>query len=281
MTPTPKPGILDISPYVGGRASRARRGEGLSSCPPTKARWARAPRRSQRWSRPPRRPGALSRRQRPASCARRSARLMAWTRRASWPAATAPTRCSPCWPMPICARRRSAVQRARLSRLQDRHPAPTAPCRWMCRRNHQSALSRCRCDAGGGDAEDAASSIIANPNNPTGSYLTNEEMRRLHAGLSPRYAAGDRCGLWRICQARMIMRRASRWCRAIDNVVMTRTFSKIHGLAGLRIGWAYAPASVCDVLNRIRGRSMSRRCSSMRRRRRSRDRAHVGTCGRA
>ena len=37
------------------------------------------------------------------------------------------------------------------------------------------------------------------------------------------------------------------------NVVMTRTFSKIYGLAGLRIGWVYAPAAVCDVLNRIRG----------------------------
>jgi histidinol-phosphate aminotransferase len=37
------------------------------------------------------------------------------------------------------------------------------------------------------------------------------------------------------------------------NVVMTRTFSKIYGLAGMRIGWTYAPASVCDVLNRIRG----------------------------
>ena len=40
---------------------------------------------------------------------------------------------------------------------------------------------------------------------------------------------------------------------AFPNVVMTRTFSKIYGLAGLRIGWAYAPAAVCDVLNRIRG----------------------------
>ena len=38
-----------------------------------------------------------------------------------------------------------------------------------------------------------------------------------------------------------------------DNVVMTRTFSKIHGLAGLRVGWAYCPAAVADVLNRIRG----------------------------
>ena len=37
------------------------------------------------------------------------------------------------------------------------------------------------------------------------------------------------------------------------NVVMTRTFSKIYGLAGLRIGWAYASGAVCDVLNRIRG----------------------------
>jgi histidinol-phosphate aminotransferase len=38
-----------------------------------------------------------------------------------------------------------------------------------------------------------------------------------------------------------------------ENVVMTRTFSKIYGLAALRIGWAYGPAHVCDALNRIRG----------------------------
>jgi len=38
-----------------------------------------------------------------------------------------------------------------------------------------------------------------------------------------------------------------------DNVVMTRTFSKLYGLAGLRLGWVYAPAAICDVLNRIRG----------------------------
>ena len=38
-----------------------------------------------------------------------------------------------------------------------------------------------------------------------------------------------------------------------DNVVMTRTFSKIHGLASLRIGWMYAPEEICDIVNRIRG----------------------------
>ncbi len=41
--------------------------------------------------------------------------------------------------------------------------------------------------------------------------------------------------------------------RARDNVVMLRTFSKIHGLAALRLGWAYAPDHVIDVLNRVRG----------------------------
>jgi histidinol-phosphate aminotransferase len=41
--------------------------------------------------------------------------------------------------------------------------------------------------------------------------------------------------------------------RAHDNVVMTRTFSKIHGLAALRLGWAFVPQAVADVLNRIRG----------------------------
>jgi histidinol-phosphate aminotransferase len=40
---------------------------------------------------------------------------------------------------------------------------------------------------------------------------------------------------------------------AFDNVVMTRTFSKMYGLAGLRIGWMYAPAAICDTINRIRG----------------------------
>ncbi len=51
----------------------------------------------------------------------------------------------------------------------------------------------------------------------------------------------------------MITKRASRWWREFDNVVMTRTFSKIYGLAGLRVGWAFCPAAVADVLNRIRG----------------------------
>jgi histidinol-phosphate aminotransferase len=94
--------------------------------------------------------------------------------------------------------------------------------------------------------------FIANPNNPTGSYISHEEMRRLHAGLSPDT-------LLVIDSAYSEYVRKNDYEAGIEmvsrfsNVVMTRTFSKVHGLAGMRIGWTYAPAAVCDVLNRIRG----------------------------
>ena len=94
--------------------------------------------------------------------------------------------------------------------------------------------------------------FIANPNNPTGSYISHQEMRRLHAGL-PAHA------LLVIDAAYSEYVRKNDYEAGIEmvsnypNVVMTRTFSKIYGLAGMRIGWTYAPAAVCDVLNRIRG----------------------------
>jgi histidinol-phosphate aminotransferase len=93
---------------------------------------------------------------------------------------------------------------------------------------------------------------IANPNNPTGSYLTPTEMRRLHAGLPPSAllvidAAYSEYVLRNDYEAGVEM------VSQFDNVVMTRTFSKIYGLAGLRVGWAFCPAAVADVLNRVRG----------------------------
>jgi histidinol-phosphate aminotransferase len=93
---------------------------------------------------------------------------------------------------------------------------------------------------------------LANPNNPTGSYLTPAEVRRLHAGLPPNVllvidAAYAEYVLRNDYEAGIEM------VSQFDNVVMTRTFSKIHGLAGLRVGWAFCPAAVADVLNRVRG----------------------------
>lgn len=94
--------------------------------------------------------------------------------------------------------------------------------------------------------------FLANPNNPTGRYLPFNEVKRLHAGLPSRvllvldaaYAEYVRKNDY---EAGIELVATS------DNVVMTRTFSKIYGLAALRLGWAYCPAHVADVLNRIRG----------------------------
>ena len=94
--------------------------------------------------------------------------------------------------------------------------------------------------------------FIANPNNPTGSYLTKDEMRRLHAGLPAHVMLVIDAAYSEYVQADDYEDGAA-LVTQFDNVVMTRTFSKIHGLAGLRIGWMYAPAAVCDAINRIRG----------------------------
>jgi len=95
--------------------------------------------------------------------------------------------------------------------------------------------------------------FVANPNNPTGTYLTEDEMAALRDGLrddiilvidgayaeyvvgTPGYTEG------------MAM------VHDADNVVMTRTFSKMYGLGGARLGWGYMPEGMASVLNRIRG----------------------------
>jgi histidinol-phosphate aminotransferase len=92
---------------------------------------------------------------------------------------------------------------------------------------------------------------LANPNNPTGTYLPHSEVRRLHAGLRP-----DILLVIDAAYAEYVRRNdyesGIEMVANFNNVVMTRTFSKI-GLGGLRVGWAYCPAGVADVLNRIRG----------------------------
>jgi len=94
--------------------------------------------------------------------------------------------------------------------------------------------------------------FLANPNNPTGTFLPFEEVKRLHAALPSNV-------LLVLDAAYAEYVRRNEYSAGLelvstnDNVVMTRTFSKIYGLASLRLGWCYAPAEVCDVLNRIRG----------------------------
>ena len=94
--------------------------------------------------------------------------------------------------------------------------------------------------------------FLANPNNPTGTYVPFDEVKRLHRELPPHVLL-----VLDAAYAEYVRRNdyesGIELVATSDNVVMYRTFSKIYGLASLRVGWAYCPAHVADVLNRIRG----------------------------
>lgn len=94
--------------------------------------------------------------------------------------------------------------------------------------------------------------FLANPNNPTGSYLPFDEVRRLHAGL-PGHVLLVIDAAYAEYVRRNDYESGIELVSSSDNVVMTRTFSKIYGLANLRLGWCYGPDHVIDALNRIRG----------------------------
>lgn len=94
--------------------------------------------------------------------------------------------------------------------------------------------------------------FLANPNNPTGTYIPNDEVRRLHSAL-PSHVLLVLDAAYAEYVQRNDYESGIELVSAHENVVMTRTFSKIHGLASLRIGWAYGPAHLIDALNRIRG----------------------------
>jgi histidinol-phosphate aminotransferase len=94
--------------------------------------------------------------------------------------------------------------------------------------------------------------FVANPNNPTGSYISKAEILRLRKGLRDdillvldgAYAEYVSEGDYSAGQDIVDMG---------ENTVMLRTFSKIYGLAALRVGWGYFPLAMADVVNRIRG----------------------------
>ncbi len=94
--------------------------------------------------------------------------------------------------------------------------------------------------------------ILANPNNPTGTYLNAGEVRRLRAGLHEEILLVVDAAYAEYVDADDYMPGVE-LVDAGENVVMTRTFSKIYGLAALRLGWCYAPSSIADLLNRVRG----------------------------
>lgn len=100
--------------------------------------------------------------------------------------------------------------------------------------------------------DDAKIVFLANPNNPTGTFISDAEVRRLRDALPP-------TTLLVLDSAYAEFVRDANYSAGIelarerDDVVVTRTFSKIHGLAAVRLGWAYGHADIINVLHRVRG----------------------------
>jgi histidinol-phosphate aminotransferase len=92
---------------------------------------------------------------------------------------------------------------------------------------------------------------IAHPNNPTATYIPVSEMRRLQRAL-PDSALLVIDAAYSEYVQRNDYEAGIELVSTASNVVMTRTFSKVYGLAGIRIGWAYCPKPVADVLHRVR-----------------------------
>jgi histidinol-phosphate aminotransferase len=94
--------------------------------------------------------------------------------------------------------------------------------------------------------------FLANPNNPTGTYVPFDEVRRLHRSLPANVLL-----VLDAAYAEYVRRNdyeaGIELVATSENVVMCRTFSKIYGLASVRLGWMYGPANVIDAVNRIRG----------------------------
>jgi histidinol-phosphate aminotransferase len=94
--------------------------------------------------------------------------------------------------------------------------------------------------------------FLANPNNPTGTYVSFDEVKRLHRSLP-----ADVLLVLDAAYAEYVRRNdyesGLELVATNENVVMTRTFSKIHGLAALRLGWMFGPRNVVSAINRIRG----------------------------
>jgi histidinol-phosphate aminotransferase len=93
--------------------------------------------------------------------------------------------------------------------------------------------------------------FVTNPANPTGTFTTEAELRSLHERLPPSVVLVVDAAYSEFCTDPTFTDGLD-LARGAENVIVTHTFSKLHGLAALRVGWAYAPAPIADALDRIR-----------------------------
>src|SRR5690606_27227866 len=93
--------------------------------------------------------------------------------------------------------------------------------------------------------------FVANPANPTGTWISGEAVRRLHAALPPSVVL-VLDGAYAEFATDPNYEDGIDLARTAENVIVTRTFSKLHGLAALRVGWGYCPEPIADAIERIR-----------------------------
>ena len=93
--------------------------------------------------------------------------------------------------------------------------------------------------------------FLANPGNPTGTWIPFSEVLRLHAALPPSIVL-VLDGAYSEFATDPAFQDGLDFARGTDNVVVTHTFSKLHGLAALRVGWGYAPVEIASAVDRIR-----------------------------
>ncbi|MDB5438470.1 MAG: histidinol-phosphate aminotransferase, chloroplastic-like [Caulobacteraceae bacterium] len=93
--------------------------------------------------------------------------------------------------------------------------------------------------------------FLDNPSNPTGAIMLGEEVEALHAGLPPNVIL-VLDGAYSEFADDPGFDGGFDLARRSNNVVVTRTFSKLHGLAAARVGWGYCPAEMVEAMDRIR-----------------------------
>lgn len=95
--------------------------------------------------------------------------------------------------------------------------------------------------------------FLANPNNPTGTMWTNDDVVAFRKALREDILLVLDCAYAEYVTDPAYLDGGLELADRFDNVVVTRTFSKAYGMAGLRLGWGYCPPAIADVLNRVRG----------------------------
>lgn len=93
--------------------------------------------------------------------------------------------------------------------------------------------------------------FITNPANPTGTFTTKAELQRLHDALPPSVVLVIDAAYSEFC-AEPTFTDGLEMARGAPNIIVTHTFSKLHGLAALRVGWAFASVEIADAIDRIR-----------------------------